>query len=81
MFGRDQLRAAGRDYRRALQTPAGVPVLTVRGSADRLLTAAAMLPLATPADHRHVEVTGAGHLPHEEAPDAVSAALLDWLPG
>ena len=80
MFGRDQFRAAGRDYRRALQTPVTVPVLTVRGSADRLLTAPAMLPPTTPADHRHVEVPGAGHLPHEETPDAVSAALLDWLP-
>ena len=31
MFGRDQLRAAGRDYRQALRTPVRVPVLTVRG--------------------------------------------------
>ena len=44
MFGRDQLRAAGRDYRQALRSPVRVPVLTVRGSADRLLPASAMLP-------------------------------------
>jgi pimeloyl-ACP methyl ester carboxylesterase len=82
MFGRDQLRAAGRDYRRALATPVRVPLLTIRGSADRLLTARSMLPPGpyAPSDHRHVEVPGSGHLPHEEAPDAVSAALLDWLP-
>ena len=82
MFGRDQLRAAGRDYRRALSTQVKVPVLTVRGAADRLLPATSMLPPDpyTPVDHRHVEIPGAGHLPHEESPDAVAAALLDWLP-
>jgi pimeloyl-ACP methyl ester carboxylesterase len=82
MFGRDQLRSAGRDYRRALQAPVRVPVLTVRGAADRLLPAPAMLPPApyAPTAHRHVEIPGAGHLPHEEAPDAVTGALLDWLP-
>jgi len=82
MFGRDQLRAAGRDYRQALRTPVRVPVLTVRGAADRLLPASAMLPPDpyAPPEHRHVEIPGAGHLPHEESPDAVSEALLDWLP-
>jgi pimeloyl-ACP methyl ester carboxylesterase len=57
-------------------------VLTVRGAEDRLLPESAMLPPDpyAPTDHRHVEVSGAGHLPHEESPDAVSAALLDWLP-
>ena len=82
MFGRDQVRGAGRDYRQTLRTPVRVPVLTVRGSTDRLLPASAMLPPDpyAPTDHRHVEVPGAGHLPHEENPDAVSAALLDWLP-
>ncbi|GAA3719986.1 alpha/beta hydrolase [Microlunatus aurantiacus] len=83
MFGRDQLRSDGRDYRRALQVPVRVPVLTVRGTADRLLPAAAMLPPPpyAPDDHRHREIAGAGHLPHEEAPEAVSAALVDWLTG
>lgn len=83
MFGRDQVRTAGRDYRRALRVPVRVPVLTVRGMADRLLPAAAMLPppAYAPEDHRHVEIPGAGHLPHEESPDAVSAALIAWLTG
>lgn len=81
MFGRDQLRAAGRAYRRALATPVRVPVLTVRGAADRLVSATAMLPPPpyAPAEHRHVEIPGAGHLPHEETPDAVSATLISWL--
>ena len=82
MFGRDQLRPAGREFRQALRSPVRVPVLTVRGVADRLLTAASMLPPDpyAPTDHRHVEIPASGHLPHEEAPGAVSAALLDWLP-
>ena len=81
MFGRDQLRTAGRAYRRALQAPVDVPVLTLRGSSDRLVPASSMLPPTpyAPAVHQHVEITGAGHHPHEESPAAVSAALIDWL--
>jgi pimeloyl-ACP methyl ester carboxylesterase len=81
MFGRDQLRSAGRSYRQALEVPLGVPLLTLRGSADRLVPEASMLPPEPygPTDHRHVELPGAGHLPHEEAPAAFSAALIDWL--
>ena len=82
MFGRDQLRAAGRDYRQALRSPVQVPVLTVRGSADRLLPASAMLPPdpvradRSPArgDPRRRPPAARG------GPGAVSAALLDWLP-
>lgn len=81
MFGRDQLRTAGRAYRRALSVPVEVPVLTLRGAVDRLVPAVSMLPPPpyAPSDHRHVEIADAGHLPHEEAPAAVSAALIDWL--
>lgn len=81
MFGRDQLRASGRSYRRALSEPVEVPLLTVRGSSDRLVSAAAMLPPTryAPTVHRHVEIAGAGHLPHEESPAAVSTTLIDWL--
>lgn len=81
MFGRDQVRAAGRAYRRALSTPVRVPVLTVRGAADRLVSADSMLPPPPyrPADHCHVEIRTAGHLPHEESPAEVSARLIDWL--
>jgi len=81
MFGRDQLRAAGRTYRRALGVRVQVPVLTVRGSADRLVPRSAMLPPSpyAPGVHQHVEIPDVGHHPHEEAPEAVSAALIDWL--
>jgi pimeloyl-ACP methyl ester carboxylesterase len=81
MFGRDQLRTAGRAYRRALRIRVDVPVLTVRGSSDRLVPAASMLPPTpyAPPSHHHVEIAGAGHQPHEESPAAVSTALIDWL--
>lgn len=81
MFGRDQLRAAGRSYRRALRVPTAVPVLTVRGSLDRLVPTGSMLPPNpyAPVDHRHVEISDAGHFPHEESPTETSAALIDWL--
>ncbi|HET8970978.1 MAG TPA: alpha/beta hydrolase [Candidatus Nanopelagicales bacterium] len=85
MFGRDQLRAAGRAYRRALAVPVEVAVLSVRGSADPLVPASAMLPpppyAPDPTAHRHLEIDGAGHFPHEESPDAVSGALVAWLTG
>ena len=81
MFGRDQLRPAGRAYRSALSVPVDVPVLTIRGEHDRLVPADSMLPRSpyAPRTHHHVEIPGAGHLPHEESPDAVTAAVIDWL--
>ena len=81
MFGRDQLRPAGQAYRKALSVPVDVPVLTIRGAQDRLVPARSMLPPDpyAPAHHRHVEIPGAGHLPHEESPAAVTSTLIDWL--
>lgn len=81
IFGRDQLRPAGRAYRNALSAPVEVPVLTIRGEQDRLVPADSMLPPApyAPSTHRHVEIPGTGHLPHEESPEAVTGILIDWL--
>ncbi len=83
MFGRDQLRVSGPGL------PAGAAGSRTGACADRArrrrtgcCRPRTMLPPApyAPTEHRHVEIPGAGHLPHEEAPDAVTAALLDWLP-
>lgn len=81
-FVRHQFRTAGRDLRRALRRPVRVPLLSVHGDADRLVPLASM----TAADrwldapHTVVDLPGVGHLPHEEAPDAVTRAILGWLP-
>ncbi len=80
-FVRQQLRTAGRDFRRALRRPVRLPLLSIHGTADRLVPLAAM----TAADrwldapHTVVDLPGVGHLPHEEAPAAVTEAILGWL--
>ena len=81
MFGRDQLRPAGRAYERSLSVPVEVPLLTIRGAQDRLVPTSSMLPPAqyAPRTHQHLDIAGAGHLPHEELPEAVTAGLIDWL--
>jgi pimeloyl-ACP methyl ester carboxylesterase len=81
MFVRNQVREAGRDYRRALKRPVRVPLLSVHGEQDRLVPLTAMTAaerwLAAP--HQVVSLPGIGHLPHEEDPPAVTTAILDWL--
>ncbi len=81
MFVRDQVRAGGRDYRRALRQPVTVPLLSVHGQADTLVPIESMTAAERWVRARHdvVSLPGVGHLPHEEAPEAVTAALLTWL--
>ncbi|RYU14591.1 alpha/beta fold hydrolase [Nocardioides iriomotensis] len=78
---RSQVRTDGRAFERAMRAPVGQPVLVVRGSDDRTLPPGAFE--ATPAHVLgHVtehDVAGAGHFVPEEAPDAFTALLLDWL--
>jgi pimeloyl-ACP methyl ester carboxylesterase len=80
-FVRNQVRASGWEYRRALRQRVRVPfvvhprpgrpvgALTAMTAADRWLD----------APHRVVDLPGVGHLPHEETPAAVTWAILDWL--
>lgn len=78
---RASLTSQGWSLARRIAGPVTVPTLLVRGASDPLLSAeraersAAHVvgPLAT------VTVPDAGHFTHEEAPDVVSAALVDWL--
>lgn len=81
MYVRNQVRGAGRTYRRALRLVRDVPLLSVHGQADPLVPLAAMTAAASyvSGDHRVIDLPGVGHLPHEEAPDAVTEALLSWL--
>ncbi len=82
-IGRNQLRLDGLLLRARLVDPVPVPVLHLQGAADRCV-----LPAATRGSDRlvsgpytYLEIPGAGHFLPEEAPDAVTRALLDWLPG
>jgi pimeloyl-ACP methyl ester carboxylesterase len=81
MFVRNQFRGAGRDLRRALRQPKAVPLLSIHGEQDQLVPLAAMAAAEEWVDARHdlISLRGVGHLPHEEAPAAVTAAIIDWL--
>jgi pimeloyl-ACP methyl ester carboxylesterase len=81
--GRSVWRADGRRFAEAIRDPVRVPVLQVHGGRDPWV-----LPETAVQSGRRVEaplrfelVPPAGHFPHEEAPDAVNRALLDWLAG
>lgn len=80
-FGRNQLRWDGPALRRRLRRPIEVPVLRLHGAAD-----GCFLEESTRGSERFVSgplaeriVPDAGHFLAEEAPDLVSAALLEWL--
>jgi len=81
MFVRDQFRAAGRHYRRALRRGVSVPVLSLYGEYDRVVPRGAMAAAEAWVNNHHdlVGVPGTAHLPHEESPAAVSRLILDWL--
>ena len=82
MFVRNQVRATGWEFRRALRRPVRIPLLSVHGQEDRLVPLAAMTAAERWLEARHdvVSLPGVGHLPHEEAPDAVTQAIMSWLP-
>lgn len=70
-LARASLRPDGARWWRSVRHPPRVPLLDVRGGADRLLG-------EPPSDA--VVLPTAGHLLPEEAPDAVVDTLLGWLP-
>ncbi|HET6729362.1 MAG TPA: alpha/beta hydrolase [Jiangellaceae bacterium] len=78
---RSLARADGRRFALRMQEPITVPVLQVHGGADRTLLprAAVRSGRHVAGPHRWVQLEGVGHFPHEEAPDRVTAELLDWL--
>jgi pimeloyl-ACP methyl ester carboxylesterase len=81
MFVRDQLRSAGTAYRRALRVPLAVPLLSVHGSEDRIVSRSALAAAEAFVDApcELVTLPGVGHLPHEEAPVEFNRLLLTWL--
>jgi pimeloyl-ACP methyl ester carboxylesterase len=80
-LARSRLRADGRRFRTLMKPPVAQPVLTVDGAADPALPVGVA---ALSRGHVAGELTermlpGVGHFPHEEAPEAFTAVLLDWL--
>ena len=81
-FVRDQLRGDGAAYRRALRVHRRIPLLSVHGSEDRLISRSRMAAAEPYVDAPCALVTlpGVGHLPPEEAPEELNRVLLSWLP-
>lgn len=80
-FVRNHFRSTGRDFRRALRQPISVPLLSIHGQEDQLVPIPAMTAAEKWVDARHdlISLPGVGHLPHEEDPAVVTAAIIDWL--
>jgi pimeloyl-ACP methyl ester carboxylesterase len=66
-------RSDGLRWARTVRPAVAVPSLTLFGAQDTAVP--------RPPAGKAVTVAGAGHFPHEEAPEAVSGALRDWLAG
>lgn len=74
-------RVSGRRFALRISDPLPINVLALHGSADRVLAPSLA---ADSRDHvagpyRAVLIDGAGHFPHEEAPEKVTAELTAWL--
>src|SRR3954471_9658127 len=80
-FARNQFRSTGPDLRRALRQPISVPLLSIHGQEDQLVPIPAMTAAEKWVEARHdlISLPGVGHLPHEEDPAVVTAAIIDWL--
>jgi pimeloyl-ACP methyl ester carboxylesterase len=78
--GRSQLRPDGLRFVRRMAAPVTAPTLQLHGALDRYV-----LPSTARGSDRYVagayewrELPGVGHFPHEEAPEAVTAAIAAW---
>jgi pimeloyl-ACP methyl ester carboxylesterase len=57
-----------------------LPVLLLWGTRDRMIPfALSQQFVGCSPSLEFVPIEGAGHCPHDEAPDRVNALLLDWL--
>jgi pimeloyl-ACP methyl ester carboxylesterase len=80
---RSRLRSDGRAFSELMRRPVTAPVLMVTGADDP-----AVDPSTVAASGRYVHgrvaeavIEAAGHFPHEEQPERLSAVLLAWLSG
>lgn len=78
---RSLFRLDGRRFAVRMSQPVTVPVLQLHGADDPavLPETARQSKAHASGPYRWVEIERAGHFPQEEQPQAVTAALLDWL--
>lgn len=77
---RSSIRPDGLSYMSLMEAPVQRRVLTIHGTEDPMMLASSLAGSEeyVRADYQRVELP-TGHFPHEEAPEAFNAALLDWL--
>jgi len=77
---RSVARADGRRFRTAMTPPISVPTLQIQGELDPcvLTDTASGSGRYVGADYRWQLLPGVGHFPHQERPDDVTAAIVDW---
>jgi pimeloyl-ACP methyl ester carboxylesterase len=80
-FGRSQLRQDGPLFNRRIRGPIAQPVLHLQGTEDGCVLADCTTGSSdyVTGPYTFQLVDGAGHFLTEEAPDRVSAAIVDWL--
>lgn len=80
-LGRSSIRPDGPIFMRRVRRAVRVPVLQLQGSDDRCVLRAATTGSGAYVSgaYTYVGIDKAGHFLTEEAPDAVNAALVDWL--
>ena len=77
---RSRARTDGRRFTAAMRQPVGAPVLQVHGELDPIVRAPAEPTSGSVASTYELDVmSGVGHYPHEEAPDAFTKVVLGWL--
>jgi pimeloyl-ACP methyl ester carboxylesterase len=74
-------RPDGIRYANRMKSPVHAPVLHLQGGSDPVV-----LPSSARGSHdfvagpyQYCEIPAVGHFPHEEDPQAVHTALLEWL--
>jgi pimeloyl-ACP methyl ester carboxylesterase len=80
-LGRSQVRQDGPLFNRRIRGLIEQPVLHLQGTEDGCVVAAATTGSGdyVSGPYTHQLVDGAGHFLPEEAPERVSAAIVDWL--
>jgi pimeloyl-ACP methyl ester carboxylesterase len=78
---RSRLRADGRRFSAAMRAPLDRPVCTVWGTEDPLAPRSGGTGSHVTGELTEHRMSGVGHFPHEEDPDAFSRLLLTWLTG